>query len=235
VIVLGVVVVIAMSFTLVPAMAKLFSAFKSELPMGTKVLIALSDLFLHKPYMAAAPFVGLYFFFSNWGKISSIRAMQDLFLKLPAIGVIVRKSAAATGFRTLSMLTESNVRLSSALDITAQASWHYHYKELFIRLREHIAVGRTLHEAFLMEAHWLGPDARNLCGLIELASETGSGTEMLAEIADDYEEELDNLAATLDKMIEPLTMMILGVMVGFLIYAIYGPMFSLGDVILGKK
>jgi len=127
------------------------------------------------------------------------------------------------------------VRLSSALDITAQASWHYHYKELFIRLREHIAVGRTLHEAFLMEAHWLGPDARNLCGLIELASETGSGTEMLAEIADDYEEELDNLAATLDKMIEPLTMMILGVMVGFLIYAIYGPMFSLGDVILKKK
>ncbi len=235
VIVLGVIVVIVMSFTLVPAMAKLFAAFKTDLPLGTKALIALSDLFLHKPYMAVAPFIGLYFFFSNWGKISSMRPVQDLFLKLPAIGVIVRKSAAATGFRTLSMLTESNVRLTSALDITAQASWHYHYKELFIRLREHITVGRTLHEAFLMEAHWLGPDARNLCGLIELASETGSGTEMLAEIADDYEEELDNLAASLDKMIEPLTMLILGVLVGFLIYAIYGPMFSLGDVILKKK
>ncbi len=235
VIVLGVVVVIVMSFTLVPAMAKLFNSFKTELPLGTKILIALSDLFMHKPYMAIAPFIGLYFFFSNWGKISSLRPVQDLFLKLPAIGVIVRKSAAATGFRTLAMLTESNVRLSSALDITAQASWHYHYKELFIRLREHIGVGRTLHEAFLMEAHWLGPDARSLCGLIELASETGSGTEMLSEIADDYEEELDNLAATLDKMIEPLTMLILGIMVGFLIYAIYGPMFSLGDVILKKK
>ena len=235
VIVLGVVVVIVMSFTLVPAMAKLFASFKTELPLGTKILIALSDLFMHKPYMAIAPFIGLYFFFSNWGKISSLRPVQDLFLKLPAIGVIVRKSAAATGFRTLAMLTESNVRLSSALDITAKASWHYHYKELFIRLREHIGVGRTLHEAFLMEAHWLGPDARSLCGLIELASETGSGTEMLSEIADDYEEELDNLAATLDKMIEPLTMLILGIMVGFLIYAIYGPMFSLGDVILKKK
>ncbi len=235
VIVLGIGVVVVMSFTLVPAMANLFKSFKTDLPLGTKILIWLSDLFIHKPYMAAAPFVGLYFFFSNWGKISAIRAVQDFFLKLPAIGVIVRKSAAATGFRTLSMLTESNVRLSSALDITAQASWHYHYKELFIRLREHIAVGRTLHEAFLMESHWLGPDARNLCGMIELASETGSGTEMLAEIADDYEEELDNLAATLDKMIEPLTMLILGIMVGFLIYAIYGPMFSLGDVILKKK
>jgi type II secretory pathway component PulF len=81
----------------------------------------------------------------------------------------------------------------------------------------------------------MGPDARNLCGLIELASETGSGTEMLAEIADDYEEELDNMAASLDKMIEPITMLLLGIIVGFLIYAIYAPMFSLGDVILKKK
>ncbi len=135
----------------------------------------------------------------------------------------------------MAMLTESNVRLTSALEITASATWHYHYKEFFLRLRDHITVGRTLHEGFLMESHWLGKDGRNLCGLIELASETGSGTEMLAEIADDYEEELDTLAAGMDKMIEPLTMLILGIMVGFLIYAIYGPMFSLGDVILKKK
>jgi type II secretory pathway component PulF len=235
VMVLGVVVVIVMSFTLVPAMAKLFLSFKTPLPLGTKALIALSDLFIHKPYMAILPFVGLYVFFSNWGKIAALRPMQDFFLRIPAIGVIVRKSAAASGFRTLSLLTESNVRLTSALDITAQASWHYHYKELFWRLRDHITVGRTLHEAFLMEAHWMGPDARNLCGLIELASETGSGTEMLAEIADDYEEELDNMAASLDKMIEPITMLLLGIIVGFLIYAIYAPMFSLGDVILKKK
>ena len=86
-----------------------------------------------------------------------------------------------------------------------------------------------------MESHWLGPDARTLCGMIELSAETGTGTEMLAEIADDYEEELDGLAGQMDKIIEPLTMMILGVLVGFLIYAIYGPMFSLGDVVLGKK
>jgi type II secretory pathway component PulF len=234
VITLGVAVVIVMSFTLVPAMSNLFKNFGSELPLGTKALIALSDLFINKPYMAAAPFVGLYFLFSNWGKIMGLKFMQDLCLKLPVIGVLVRKSAAAVSFRTLAMLTESNVRLTSALDITAHATWHYHYKELFSRLKNHISIGRTLHESFLMESHWLGPDGRNLCGLIELASETGSGTEMLNEIADDYEEELDNLANQMDKLIEPLTMMVLGVMVGFLIYAIYGPMFNLGDVILKK-
>ncbi|MDZ4286535.1 MAG: type II secretion system F family protein [Prosthecobacter sp.] len=232
VICLGVIVVIVMSFTLVPAMSKLFTSFHTELPMATKALIALSDLFLHKPYMAALPLVAMYFFFTNFGKLMSLRWAQDLALKLPVVGQLVRRSASAAGFRTMAMLTDSNVRLTSALEITASATWHYHYKEFFLRLRDHITVGRTLYEGFMMESHWLGKDGRNLCGLIELASETGSGTEMLSEIADDYEEELDNMAAAMDKLIEPLTMLILGIMVGFLIYAIYGPMFSLGDVIL---
>jgi type II secretory pathway component PulF len=235
VMVLGVIVVIVMSFTLVPAMAKLFSSFGTELPTPTKILIWLSDLFLHKPYMVAVPIAGIYMLFSNFGKIMAQRWAQDLCLKLPIVGALVRKAAASTGFRTLAMLTESNIRLTNALEITASASWHYHYREFFTRLRDHITVGRNLHEAFLLESHWLGSDGRNLCGLIELASETGSGTEMLSEIADDYEEELDNMAASLDKLIEPLTMLVLGVIVGFLIYAIYGPMFSLGDVILKKK
>jgi len=235
VMVLGVAVVIAMSFTLVPALAKLFKSFGTELPVPTKILISLSDLFLHRPYMVAVPVVGIYMLFSNFGKIMAQRWMQDLVLKIPIVGILVRKAASSTSFRTLSMLTESNIRLTSALEITSAATWHYHYKEFFNRLRDHITVGRNLHEGFLLESHWLGPDGRNLCGLIELASETGSGTEMLSEIADDYEEELDNMAATLDKMIEPLTMLVLGIIVGFLIYAIYGPMFSLGDVILKKK
>lgn len=235
VIVLAVAVIIAMSFTLVPAMTKLFLSFKVELPMGTKALMWLSDLLLKRPYMAAVPFFGLYVFFQNFGVITGFRRVQDLILKLPIVGNLVRKSAAATSFRTMAMLVDSNVRLTSALEITARASWHYHYKEFFTRLRDHINIGRSLHEAFLMESHWLGPDARTLCGMIELAAETGTGTEMLAEIADDYEEELDGLASQMDKIIEPMTMMILGVLVGFLIYAIYGPMFSLGDVVLGRK
>ncbi len=235
VIVLAVGVIIAMSFTLVPAMSKLFESFGQDLPLGTKMLIWLSKLLMEQPYMAAAPFFGLYVLFQNFGKITAIPAVQDLILKLPIVGNLTRKSAAAISFRTMAMLVDSNVRLSSALEITARASWHHHYREFFSRLRDHIAVGRNLHEGFLMESHWLGPDARSICGMIELAAETGTGTEMLSEIADDYEEELDNLAGQMDKIIEPLTMMILGVLVGFLIYAIYGPIFSLGDVVLGKK
>ena len=234
VIVLAVIVVIVMSFTLVPAMARLFESFKAPLPMGTKALIALSNLFIHQPYMALLPFVGLFYFFKNWGRISALPWVQDLALKIPKVGVIVRKSASALSFRTLAMLVESNVRLASALAITARSSTHYHYRNFFNNVNDHIAIGRSLHEGFLMESHWLGPDARAICGLIELGAETGTGTEMLNEIADDYEEELDSLAGQIDKIMEPLTIMVLGGIVGFLIYAIYGPIFSLGDVILPK-
>ena len=235
VIVLAVIVIIVMSFTLVPAMAKLFESFHAPLPLGTRALIFFSDILLKQPWVAVLPFVGLYFFFKNWGRFTAQHWVQDLALNLPKIGLIVRKAAAALSFRTLAMLVDANVRLSSALAITAQASTHYHYKTLFTKLGEHIAIGRTMHEGFLMEAHWLGPDARTICGLIELAAETGTGTEMLNEIADDYEEELDSLAGQIDKIMEPLTIMFLGIIVGFLIYAIYGPIFSLGDVILPHK
>ena len=235
VIVMGVGVVIAMSFSLVPAMSNLFKQFGADLPLGTRSLIWLSNLLLKQPWLAAAPFIGLYFFFKNFGAITAIPWVQNLILKLPIVGGLVRKSAAAVSFRTLAMLVESNVRLTAALEITSRASWHRWYREFFARLKDHIAIGRTMHEGFLIESHWLGPDGRNICGMIELASETGTGTELLAEIADDYEEELENLAQQIDKLIEPLTMIILGVLVGFLIYAIYGPIFSLGDVILGKK
>ena len=131
-----------------------------------------------------------------------------------------------------SMLVEANVRLTTALEITSDAASHIYYKEFFSRVKEHIKEGRSLQEAFLVETHWLGEDGRGICGIMEVAGETGSGTEPLNEIADDYEEELDVIAGQIDKIIEPITILVLGCMVGLLVYAIYGPIFSLGNTIL---
>jgi type IV pilus assembly protein PilC len=237
VMVLAVAVVIVMGFTLVPAMGKLFLSFNAPLPLGTRVLMGMSDILIHAPYMALVPFIILWVFFANFSRLNSLPWVQDMLIRIPKLGPIIRKSASALSFRTLAMLVDANVRLSSALNITADATWHYHYKTFFRNLAEHVGVGRNLHEGFMLESHWLGPDSRMICGLIELSSETGSGTEMLNEIADDYEEELDGMASQIDKIMEPLTIIFLGITVGFLVYAIYGPIFSLGDVILpgGKK
>jgi len=86
-----------------------------------------------------------------------------------------------------------------------------------------------------MESHWLGPDGRTISAVMQIASETGSANEMLDEIATDYEDELDTIANQIDKILEPVTMVIMGVMVGFLVYAIYGPIFGLSKVILPSK
>lgn len=232
---LGVGVVITMSFTLVPAMTKLYTSLNSELPAATKMMMGFSQILLKQPWLAALPVVGLFLFFKNWGRIARIPAVQTLFLKVPVVAGLVRKSAAAVGFRTLALLIEANVRLTAALDITAQTSWHHHYRTFFERVKNHILAGLTLPDAFLVESHWLGDDGRTICGLMETAAETGGGTELLNEIAEDYEDELDTAANQIDKLIEPVTIVILGTLVGFLIYAIYAPVFSLGDALLKKK
>lgn len=235
VMVMAVGVTIAMSFTLVPAMKNLYESLHVALPFGTRALLFISDVLINQPWMVAIPIVAMVMLFKQWGKISDTKSAQTVFLKMPIVSGLVRKSAAALSFRCLAMLIEANVRLSTALQITANSSWHWHYKTFFSKLAEHISVGGTLHEGFIMEAHWLGPDSRTLCGLIELSAETGTGTEMLNEIANDYEDELDTIANQIDKILEPLTIMFLGLVVGFLVYAIYAPIFSIGDALLPKN
>ena len=231
---IGIIVVIVMSFTLVPAMSKLYASLNTQLPLPTRVMMGFSDILLKQPWLAALPIIGLAFFFKNWGRINRIPSVQSFFLKVPTIKNIVRKSAAAIGFRTLALLIEANVRMSTALEITADTCWHHHYKSFFQEVKKHILNGQTMADAFLIESHWLGSDGRMICGLMEVAAETGSGTELLNEIAEDYEDELDTIANQIDKLIEPATIVLLGGLVGGLVYAIYAPVFSLGDALLKK-
>ena len=235
VLVLAVAVTIAMSFTLVPAIAKLYGSMNAKLPLATLAMMKFSDILVHQPYLAALPFIGLGLLFKNWGKIYALPAVQKLALRIPTVGMIIRKSAATVSFRALAMLLQANVRISTALEITAQSSSHIFYREFFLRVREHVLEGMDLPESFLMESHWLGEDGRIISAVMQIASETGSANEMLDEIAADYEDELDTIANQIDKILEPITIVCMGVMVGFLVYAIYGPIFGLSKVILPQK
>ena len=225
-------IIILMSFTLVPEVKKLYGSFNAELPFATVVMMKVSDTLIHYPYLAILPFAGLFLFFKNWGKIYAKPGVQKTLINLPTAGGIIRKSAAAVSFRCLAMLMEANVRIGTALRITSDSAPHIYYKEFFGRIGKHIDDGLMLPEAFLMESHWLGNDGRNICGILEISAETGSATDMLNEIADDYEDELDTIAGQIDKILEPITILVLGGIVGFIIYAIYGPIFGLGKVIL---
>ncbi len=235
VLVLAVGVIVAMSFTLVPAISKLYVSFKADLPLATVAMMTLSNVLINQPYLAILPFVGLYFLFKRWSKIYRVPEVQRLISRLPTVGPIVLKSAATVSFRTLAMLLQANVRISTALEITSSAATHIDFRIFFEKLGGHISDGLSLPEAFMLESHRLGPDGRIIAALMQNAAESGSATEALDELATDYEEELDNIASQIDKILEPITIVTMGVFVGFLVYAIYGPIFNLSKVVLPQK
>ncbi len=235
VVVLALAVVIIMAFTLIPAISKLYVSMHATLPLATKVLMAFSNILLKQPWMAAIPIVGLIVFFKYWPKIYRKPPVQIALTHMPTVGNIIRKSAAMVSFRTLALLLQANVRIATALEISAKSSNHIEFERFFLTVRDHIADGLSLPESFLMESHRLGPDGRMVAAVVQMAGETGGVNEMLDEIATDYEEELDVIANSIDKLLEPIVLVMLGCIVGGLVYAIYGPIFNLSKVILPPK
>jgi len=235
VLILAVAVVIIMAFTLIPAISKLYVAMNAQLPLPTKLLMGFSDILLHQPYLAAVPIIAIVAFLKYWPKLYRKPPVQIAVSHLPTIGNIIKKTSAMVSFRTLALLLQANVRISTALEIAAKASNHIEYERFYFAVKEHIADGLSLPESFLMESHRLGPDGRTIAAVVQMAGETGGVNEMLDEIATDYEDELDIVANQIDKILEPIVLVMMGGIVGGLVYAIYGPIFNLSKVILPQK
>ena len=205
VVVLALAVVIIMAFTLIPAISKLYISMHATLPLATRILMAFSDILLKQPWMAAIPVIALIVFFKYWPKIYRKPLVQITLTHTPTVGNIIRKSAAMVSFRTLALLLHANVRIATALEIAAKSSNHIEFENFFLTVKDHIAEGLSLPESFLMESHRLGPDGRMVAAVVQMAGETGGINEMLDEIATDYEEDLDIIASSIDKILEPIT------------------------------
>ena len=235
VLILAVGVIIIMAFTLIPAISKLYAAMNATLPIPTQIMIGFSNILISQPYLVVIPIGGMYMLFKYWSKIYRTPGIQIALTRMPTIGNIIRKSAAMVSFRALALLLQANVRIVTALEITAKSSNHIEFEHFFLRVRDHIVEGLSLPESFLMESFRLGPDGRTVAAVVQMAGETGGVNEMLDEIATDYEEELDGIAAQIDKIMEPFVLVLMGIIVGGLVYAIYGPIFNLSKVILPQK
>jgi len=235
VLVMAVGVVLIMSFTLVPSMSKLYASMNVDLPLATRALTSFSNTLVKQPYLALIPIVVVAMVLKNWGKIYAVPRIQAFFTSLPTIGRLIKKTAAMISFRILALLLQANVRVVTALEIAAKSSNHRQFEHFFLAVRNHIQDGLSMPESFLMESYRLGEDGRNVAALVQLASETGSMNEVLDELASDYEEELDLMSNQIDKLLEPFVLVILGTVVGGVLYAIYGPIFSLSKVLLPKK
>jgi type IV pilus assembly protein PilC len=152
---------------------------------------------------------------------------DQIALKLPIVGTILEKSAIARFSRTLSTMFAAGVPLVEAMDSVAGAARNILFHEAILKIREEVSAGTQLHKS--MQSCELFPNM--VVQMISVGEESGSLDDMLAKVADFYEDDVDNLVEGLSSLLEPIIMSILGVLVGGLVVAMYLPIFQMGSVI----
>jgi type IV pilus assembly protein PilC len=224
VIVIAAGVVAVILWKVIPTFAALFSGLGADLPLPTRIVIALSNnLVRYFPFLAVAVVAIGFAFRQYYATENGRRVVDGTMLKLPILGLILRKIAVARFCRTLSTLISSGVPILDGLDITARTSGNAVIEDAVMVTRKSIERGETI-SAPLKETKVFPPMVTQMIGVGEV---TGALDTMLAKIADFYEEEVDTAVAGLLTLLEPVMIAILGIVVGGIVIAMYLPIFDL--------
>jgi type IV pilus assembly protein PilC len=208
----------------IPTFASLFQGLGAQLPLPTRIVIALSDnLVKFFPLLIIAFVAGGYFFRQYYATEKGRRVVDAAVLKAPILGLIMRKIAVARFCRTLSTLISSGVPILDGLEITAKTSGNAIVEDGIMTTRKSIERGETISVP-LKETAVFPPMVTQMIGVGEA---TGALDTMLAKIADFYEEEVDTAVAGLLTLLEPIMIAILGGVVGGIVIAMYLPIFDL--------
>ena len=213
----------------VPAFKQVFASFGANLPAPTLFVMALSEYFVSYWYIIFGSIFGsIYFFFRAWQRSAAMqRKMDILMLKLPIFGDVIRKATIARWTRTLSTMFAAGVPLVESLDSVGGASGNAVYLEATKKIQTEVSTGTSLTVA--MQNADVFPNM--VTQMVSIGEESGALDGMLAKVADFYEEEVDEAVASLSSLMEPLIMVILGVLIGGLVVAMYLPIFKLGSVV----
>jgi len=229
VIVVAVIVTAILLLFVVPVFEDLFKSFGADLPAFTRMVIDMSEWLQEWWWIALSIIVGSGYVFSYFKKRSRPfnHFLDRLLLKLPVVGLIMNKSAIARFARTLSTMSAAGVPLVDALLSVAGSCGNIIYSDAVLKMREDVSVGQRLQ--FAMQQVNLFPHM--VQQMVAIGEESGSIDAMLAKVADFYEEEVDNLVDNLSSLMEPIIMVILGILVGGLIVAMYLPIFKMGAAV----
>ena len=212
---------------IVPIFAKMFAGVGAELPGPTKFVLGLSN-FLRSNFLTGLIFLALlavgfrFYVRTEQGRLT----IDKLLLKLPLIGDLLRKSAVSRFTRTLGTLISSGVSILEALDITAKTAGNKVIQNAIKKSVVAIAEGETITQP-LKETGVFPPMVTQM---ISVGEKTGGLDDMLSKIADFYEDEVDAAVSALTSLIEPVVIIILGVVVGGILISMYLPMFD----VIGK-
>jgi type IV pilus assembly protein PilC len=213
----------------VPQFESLFQGFGADLPAFTRVVINMSK-FMQAWWWAifGGLIGGLVIFVNAHRRSAEIRRRTDqIRLKLPILGKIAELSANARFARTLSTTFASGVPLVDALGSVAGATGNAVYSEAVLEIRDAVSTGQQLN--FSMRQTSLFPEM--VIQMVAIGEESGSLSDMLAKVADFFEEDLDNIIDSLTTLMEPIIIVFLGVIVGGLVVAMYLPIFKMGSVV----
>lgn len=212
----------------VPTFQTLFEGFGAELPAMTQFVINLSDSMQKNGLMILIGIAAFIFGITTLKRRS--KAFSDgldrLYLKLPVVGDIIYKATVARYSRTLSTTFSAGVPLIDALEACAGATGNAVYREAVYRIRDDVSTGQQLQ--FAMRSTGVFPSMA--LQMTAIGEESGALDDMLAKVAQHFEDEVDNAVDGLTSMMEPLIMSFLGIVVGGLIVAMYLPIFQLGNM-----
>ena len=226
----AVIVVIALVTFLVPVFEGVFKDFGGKLPPITQVTVDFSHFVTHYPYLLLGAFAGIIFGFKKWKKSARGREQWDRFkLRIPwKIGGLVQKVALARFSRTFSALIGAGVPMLHAIDITGQTSGNFVIERAMEAVGESVRAGGSLTTPMRAEPSAFPTMVTQMIGVGE---ETGALEAMLSKIADFYEDEVAAGLKALTSILEPLMIILVGAIVGFIVIAMYMPMFKVYDQI----
>ncbi|HKF44879.1 MAG TPA: type II secretion system F family protein [Thermoanaerobaculia bacterium] len=224
VIVIAAIVVAVILLKVIPTFAALFTSLGAELPLPTRVVIAMSNfLARYFIFFVIGVAAGVYGIRRYYATYRGRRVIDGLLLKLPVLGMILRKVAVARFCRTLATLTSSGVPILESLDITARTAGNAIVEDAIYETRKSVEGGKTIVEP--LRATNIFPNM--VVQMIGVGEQTGALDAMLNKIADFYEDEVDAAVSGLVKLLEPILIFILGIVIGGIVIAMYLPMFTL--------
>jgi type IV pilus assembly protein PilC len=220
---IAVLVVAFLMIFIIPIFAAFFNNAGVPLPLPTRIVIAVSNGVTRYWYIVLAVWAAAMFGFRAWYRTEAGRlAVDRFFLRAPIFGPLVRKISIARFTRTLSALLGGGVPIIDALRITAKTAGNRVVENSVMAARERVMAGHTLGER-LKDSGVFPP---MVVQMVIVGEQTGALDNMLAKVADYYEDEVDVAVSGLTALLEPLLIVFLGVVIGGIVIAIYLPIFK---------
>ena len=227
VLVIAVTVFLGMTIFLIPTFAEIFNSLGAELPWFTKMMVDLSSLLRSSfsLFLLLGLIISAYLFGKLYATPTGRRRVDALILKLPLFGELIQKTATAQFCRTFSSLTRAGVPILMSLDIVREITNNSIISDAISNSREDVLQGVPLSIALRRKKVF--PDMS--ISMISIGEETGEMDAMMSKVADFYEDEVEAIVKALTSMLEPAMIVLVGGIVGSILFAMYMPMFAIFD------